>query len=441
MTRVLLLFRKDAVVLRRSPLLLGLLIAYPLVIALLVGLVAGYANARPRVAFVDEDNLPHEIVLGGHRFNVDRTINEVGKEVRLVRLDRREAQRELGNGKVVAVLTVPPGFVSTLQGLVQSPRLEVQIARGILASRVEQQMQALVYRLNRQLQRAYIGTNLGYVRLILNGGHGTILGRRFDVLGLAGAQRLLHRLPPSPQARQVEDFIHDARIGLARTGGALAATAHPIVPAEVHGGRTWALSADVQSYAIALTISFLALVLAAGSLAAERDENVIARLARGLLTFGQLVWSKVALAAALALGLGIAVAVVFGIVIDVGDVSGGEPWQRLPLLALGLLLAGGALGALGALLGALAREARTASLVALLVVLPVVFLGLVPRSVAPPAAWLSDALPFVHAVRYIGAALYDTSPWGALGREAAWLVGLGGVFGVCARFGMRRLLA
>jgi hypothetical protein len=57
MTRVALLLRKDALILRRSPLLLGLLLSYPLVIALLVGLVAGYANAKPRVALVDGDGL------------------------------------------------------------------------------------------------------------------------------------------------------------------------------------------------------------------------------------------------------------------------------------------------------------------------------------------------------------------------------------------------
>jgi hypothetical protein len=41
MTRVALLLRKDALILRLSPLLLGLLLSYPLLIALLVGLVAG----------------------------------------------------------------------------------------------------------------------------------------------------------------------------------------------------------------------------------------------------------------------------------------------------------------------------------------------------------------------------------------------------------------
>jgi ABC-type transport system involved in multi-copper enzyme maturation permease subunit len=222
----------------------------------------------------------------------------------------------------------------------------------------------------------------------------------------------------------------------------LRATAHPIELERVKArGRTWALSADVQAYALGLTISFLALVLAAGSLAAERDENVVGRLARGLVTLGQLVWAKVLLAAVVALALGLGVSLVFGVIIQIGNVTGGEPWARLPLLSAGLLLAGAALGAVGALLGALAREARTASLVALLVVLPIVFLGLVPAEVVPAAGWISDALPFVHAVRFFSAALYDADPWDTVLRETLWLCGLGAVFGLIARMGTRRLLA
>jgi ABC-type Na+ efflux pump permease subunit len=441
MSRVALLLRKDALILRRSPLLLGLLLAYPLLIALLVGLVAGYANAKPRVALVDEDGLPGFVTVGGHRFDVDKTIKRVSKDVELVRLGRDEAQRELRSGKVVAVLTVPPGFIATLKGMVASPKLEVQTARGIISSRVDEQVQALVYGLNRQLQTAYIGTDLGYVRLILHGGKGSFLGREFTVLGLDGAELLLRRAS-GPQARQLRDFIRDARLALAQTGNALRATARPIeIERAKSRGRTWALSADVQAYALGLTISFLALVLAAGSLAAERDENVAGRLARGLVSLGELVWAKVLLAALVALALGLGVSLVFGAIIQIGNVTGGEPWGRVPLLALGLLLAGAALGAVGALLGAIAREARTASLVALLVVLPIVFLGLIPQEIVPVAGWISDGLPFIHAVRFFSAALYDASPWGRLLREALWLGGLGALFGLLARIGTRRLLA
>jgi hypothetical protein len=441
-SRIALLLRKDVLVLWRSPLLLGILIAYPLAIAILVGLVAGYASSKPRVALVDEDNLPATVVVGGKRFDVDYTIRQASRDVKLVRLSADSAERQLRTGRVVAVVTVPPGFIASLKGMVKSPQLELQLARGTISSRVEQQVQALVYSLNRQLQRAYIERNLRYVSLILKGGDSSFLGQPIDVLGIEKAEKLLDAMPETPRNRQLRGFLRDARLALANTGDALRSTAHPIelVRAPVRG-RTWVLSAEVQAYALGLTITFLALMLAAGSLAAERDENVIGRLARGLVGLGHLIWAKIALAAGVALVLGLAISIVFGAVIEVGGITGGEPWRRLPLLVVGLLLAGACLGALGALLGALAREARSASLVAVLVVMPIVFLGLIPREVVPPAGWASDVLPFAHSVRFFSAALYDLDPWTDVLREGLWLVVLGAVFGALARIEARRLLA
>jgi ABC-type multidrug transport system permease subunit len=442
MKRVLLLVGKDLRILRRSPVLLGTLVAYPLVIAVLVGLVAGYANAKPRVALVDEAGLPHTLTLAGKTFNVDATIHQVAVNVKLIRMGRDEALRELRNGEVVAVITVPPDFLSDLRGMLRSPALQVQTGRGTLAARVLQQIQALVYSLNRQLQTAFIRTNLGYVQALKHGATITFLGRHIEILGLDRAAELLQEIPPSPQRDQVLAFVQDARLALAETDSAMRATANPIELVRVGTrGRTWVLSAQVQSYAIALTIAFLTLLLAAGALAAERDENVIGRLARGLVGLGQLVLSKVLLAALVALGLGGAIALVFGIVIQAGGIEGGEPWARFPLVLAGAALAGASLGALGALIGGLAREARTASLVALLAVLPIVFLGLVPTEVVPAAGWISEAFPFVHAVRLFTSSLFDSSPWGKLGREALWLLGLGAGFGVLARIAARRLLA
>jgi hypothetical protein len=441
MRRTLLIVRKDLRVLRRSPALLGILVAYPLVIALLVGLVAGYSTAQPRVAFVDEDRLPATVEVAGSTFHVQRTIDEVSQNVRLVRMSAREARRELESGKVVGVVTVPPGFVATLQGLARSPALRFERTKGDLSARVEQQMQALVYSLNRLLQRSYIEANLRYVDLIRNGGHGTFGGREFDLLGLAGTERLLEGLPPSPETARIRDFLRVARLALDETGSALRATANPI-ELDLAGAsdRSWVVSAAVQSYALALTISFLALMLAAAALAAERDENVVARLARGLVSLGQLVWAKVLLAALVAPGLGAALAVGFGAIVELTD-TGGHPWGRLPLLLAGVALAGGALGALGALVGAVAREARTASLAALLVTLPIVFLGIVPREVVPVVGWASDAFPFAHAVRFFTSSLFDESPWRSLAVEGAWLVALTAVYATAARAAARRLLA
>jgi ABC-2 type transport system permease protein len=435
---VLLVLRKDLRTLARTPVLLVVLVAYPVLIALLLGLVAGYANAKPRVALVDEDGLPARIVVGHHTFDVRATIDEVSRNVTLVRLRPDEAKRELADGKVVAVLTVPPGFVATLQQMVKSPTLEVAVTRGGTSGRVRQQVQALVYTLNQKLQRAYIDANLEYVKLLLHGGDGSFLGQTFDVIGLDGTKQILDTLPQTERVKAIERFVHDARLALAQTGDALHATAAPIQLVDVpQRGRTASLSAQVQSYALGLTITFLALVLAAGALAGERDENVLGRLARGLVPPGRLVAAKVALAAIVATVLGLGVAFAFAAVIVIGDAPGGEPWSRLPLLAVALALTGAALGAVGALVGALSREARTASLVAVLLVLPIVFLGLIPPEIFSAAGWVSDALPFAHGVRLFSATLYDLHPWGALAREAAWLVGLGALFALLARAAVR----
>jgi len=429
-------------VLVRSPLLLAVLIAYPLLVAGLVGLVAGYGSSKPRVALVDEDRLPDVVTVGGHRFRIQDAIDEVSKNVHLVRMDSGDARRALATGRVVATLTVPTGFLADLKSGLHSPSLVYETTRGGISSRVTQQIQALVYALNRQLQTAYVQTDLGYVQLIVRGGDAEFGGRTYHVLGLSRMQELLDRLPPSPERNRIGEFARIAGIALTQTGSLLASTANPIeLERAREESRSSLLSAQVQAYALALTITFLALLLAAGAIASERDENAIGRLARGLVSLGELVWAKVALAAVVAVALGLAIAVVFGVIVEAGGVVGGEPWQRIPLLAVGLVIAGAALGALGTLIGALAREARAASLVAVLVVMPIVFLGLVPREVAPVAGWLSDALPFSHAVRYFASSLYDTSPWRSVGRELAWLVGLGLAFGGLARVATRRLLA
>jgi ABC-2 type transport system permease protein len=394
------------------------------------------------VAFVDEDGLPPVVAVGGHRFHLRTVIDQVASQVTLVPLGPHEAARELGSGKVVATITVPPGFLADLVTTVRSPSLILRTGSGGLAPRVTQQVQALVYRLNSKLQAGYIAANLRYVHLILHGGDASFLGRHFRVLGLDRMQQQLDGLPQSARVAAIRRFVRIARLALGQTGNALQATASPIALTQPKTkGRTWVLSAQVQSYGIALTVTFLALLLAAGAAAAERDEGTVARLRRGLVSLWQLVWAKVALAGVVGLVLGAAIAVVFGIVVEAGGVTGGEPWARLPLLLVGVALAAAAVGAAGTMLGAVARESRTASLLAVLVVLPVVFLGLVPRGALAVAWWISQLLPFAHAVRWFAAALYDPSPWRTVGIETAWLLGLGAVFGLLARAAVRRLAA
>ena len=136
----LLILRKDLLVLWRSPLLLGVLIAYPLVIALLIGLTAAFANAKPRVAVVGLEQVPHQVTVAGNTFDIDALIHEVAKNVELVRMDEGEADQQLASGRVAAVITIPDGFVGELEGLVASPHISLATGTGGITPRVRQQI-------------------------------------------------------------------------------------------------------------------------------------------------------------------------------------------------------------------------------------------------------------------------------------------------------------
>jgi hypothetical protein len=447
-TAIRVLVGKDLRILGRSPALLVALVLYPLLIAVLVALVARFAADRPRVGFVDLDDIPEELVVGGQRFDVHGLIEEVETEVELVPLSEEEADRRLRSGDVVAAIVVPRGFVSRLQSLVRRPTLVLRITRGGLAGRVERHTEALVFNLNRRLQDSYIAANLDYVRLLREGGRGNFLGNEFEIVGLEGAEAILadlERRSDDPAAQrdiaELQAFVDEARLALDQTGETLRATANPItLRTDDEGRREWLLSAQVQAYALALTIALLSILVAAAGIAAERDENVLGRLARGLVRPFELVAAKVALVAVLAVALGTVLATLLGVAIEVTGSTPFASWARLPVLAAGVMAAGLAFGAFGVLLGILARETRAAAFVALLVALPLVLLGFVPEIAVSPAAWISNAFPFVHSVRLFESTLYDVDPWATIGREAAWLFALAAAFALAARAGMRRLL-
>ena len=449
MNAVRILLGKDLRILGRSPALLVALVLYPLLIALLVGLVARYASDQPRVGFVDLDDIPEELVVGGQRFDVSELIEQVQTEVELVPLSEAEADHQLRTGEIVAAIVVPRGFVSRLRSLLRQPELVLRITRGGLAGRVERQTEALVYNLNRELQDAYITANLEYVRLIQEGGEGEFLGNEFDIVGLRGAEEILADLAgrvDDPDSRrdvaELQTFVREALLALEQSGETLRATANPIAfRLEDEGRRSWLLSAQVQAYALALTIALLSILVAAAGIASERDENVLGRLSRGLVRLGELVVEKVALVVVLAVSLGLVLSVVLGVAVELAGSTPFASWFRLPVLAVGLAFGAAAFGALGVLLGVLARETRTAALVGLLVALPIVLLGLLPEVAVAPAAWFSNAFPFAHAVELFQSTLYDASPWRSVARESAWLLGLALAFGAAARLGVRRLLA
>src|SRR3989304_7489430 len=99
MTTVPLLLGKDLRVLGPSPVLLGAFILYPLLIAALVGFVIRFAGERPRIAFVDLDNLPETLVLGVESFEVQNVLDQVDDEGELIPLSLEEADGRRANAR------------------------------------------------------------------------------------------------------------------------------------------------------------------------------------------------------------------------------------------------------------------------------------------------------------------------------------------------------
>ena len=435
-----LLTHKDLVSLRRAPLVVILLALYPLLIAGLVGTVAGYANARPRIAVVDLDHIPAKTTVAGHTYQIKNLINEVAKNVRVSWMSKAQAAQALRTGEVVGVITIPPGFINDLKSVSNSPQVEFETSQGGISSRVTQQMQALVYSLNRKLQEAYLKDAIGYISIIRNGGTADFFGSDFKVLGIEKARALLAAEKNNPRATKVIRFLDTAEGALRASEVSARAVAQPIrLATATRSGRGWLLSAQMQAYALALTVSILALALGAAVTASERDENVACLLGRGLISRFSLLAAKIALATIISLAVGTVILLAFGAIVEIGGIAGGQPWQRIPLVLLGVTLFGAALGAIGTLIGALAREGRSATLGALLVALPIVLLGLIPREIAPPAGFVSDIFPFSHGERFFSSALYDLHPWATVGPEALWMLGLLVLWGAVARLAQPRL--
>jgi hypothetical protein len=344
-------------------------------------------------------------------------------------------------------VTVPEDFTQRLRRLRESPQLVLQTTEGALGTRVVEKMRALVYAVNLELQKAFIEANLEYVDLLRVGGSGQIGDTTVSLMGLQQAGEELEALARSSDpavagpASDLSEFVRDVEDAVGQVGEFLRATASPIqLVTEARGGRSWLLSAQVQAYALALALAFVAILLGAAVITQERDERTIGRLVRGPVGLGQLVTEKVLLAACVGAILGLVLALAFGLIVELGDVTGGQPWDRLPLLVVGLLLASAAFGSLGVLLGAFARDASAAMLVAFLVGLPVALIGVVPRGSIGAVDWIGALVPFGHAVEFATASLYDPSPAGAVARQAGWLAALTLLYGCGARLVARRLL-
>jgi ABC-type transport system involved in cytochrome c biogenesis permease component len=442
---------KDLQILRRSPLVTALLVIYPILIAVLIGFALSRGPERPRVAFLNEvpEDTPFEI--GGEEFDVLGAREELGKRLDLVRVDDREEARELvEDGDVLGALILPEDLVDRLEGLeagaLEPPRVEVLVNEEdpLKAQLVDDRISALLTEANLRISRAVSDVTLDYLDLLIEGGtvNLSILGGEIDILGLARTEMFLREIrgampegdPDAAALDQVIRFAGLARENLDFADELLSSVSQPIqVDKEVISGGAPSLDSFAISVAVTVTLMFVTVLLVAGSLALEREENAFSRLTRGLLSPTSLLGEKVVLG--IVCSVAVTALLLAGLTLFV-DID----WAQAPQIFAAVVAGGAGFAALGAAIGGAAREVRASSLLAFMISLPIAFLSLVPSGTVGPA--LFDAIevvrslfPFAPGREAMESALDDG---GDLLVPLLHLAGLTLVYLVLARLAVRR---
>jgi ABC-2 type transport system permease protein len=445
------LILKDLRILRRSPLTVTLLVLYPIVIAVLIGLALSGGPEKPRVAFA---NLvpPGEsgIQIGARRVDAADYASKLFDSVDPIRVrTRAEAIAKVRSGEALGALVLPADAGDRLRRALSlsggdPPTVEVYYNAEDPVKRrfVESTIRARLAEANDALSDVVLQEAAHYIDIVVRGGKVNLpLIGSADILGLVRSRALIDaaatRLPANDPGRvaleQVSRFARLAADNLDVSKPILASIGSPVNVRQtvVRGSRT-PLDTFAVAVAVAVSLMFVTLLLAAGLLALEREEHAFARLVRGLVTRTQLLGAKIGLAALCALA--VTLLMLCGLALFVG-----LDWARAPEWIAALALGALAFGAMGVAIGGLAREVRAASLLALMLSLPIAFLALVPSGAVAPALYdvisvISGAFPFKPSLDALDAAISG----GALLGPLAHLAALTLAFGALGRLALKR---
>jgi ABC-type transport system involved in cytochrome c biogenesis permease component len=442
------LLLKDLQILRRSPLQAALLIAYPVLIALLIGFAISREPGKPRVAFLNEVPPGARIAGGSGKLPAVGVNQRICRQVECVDVgDRAEAEAKVREGDVLAALILPADLIDRLNSLStlspETPEVDVIVneENPLKAQAVDDRITALLAQANLFIARQIAKEGGRYLNLIVDGGDFDVLGRPVEILGLRSVAAILQSLRPAvPEAMREEldrviRFATLARDNLNLASPLIDRLAQPIaVDKQSVSAPTPPLGVFAIAVAATLTLTFVTLLLVAGSLALEREENTFSRLTGGLVSRSTLLGEKIVLG--IAVGLVVTLLMLAGVQIFV-DLD----WSRFGLWLAAILLAGGGFAAAGAALGATARDVRAVSLLAFMVSLPVALLSLVPSGAV--GATLYDVIrivtalfPFKPALEAMSAALDSAGP--GIGDPLLHLAALAAAYAAIARVALRR---
>jgi ABC-type multidrug transport system permease subunit len=442
---------KDVQILKRSPLLVGLLVVYPIAIALMIGFALSSPPGKPKVALLDEVPAGHgQLTFGNQKINISKYADQLYQSIDPIKVNSRaEAIDKVQSGQAAAALIVPADIVSQISSLITqgvgNPTVELilntkdpierRFAEEAISARVAQVEQAV----SKQVLRVAV-TDL---QQTLNGGTLQILGQSVPLLGLKNSRAIVQGTiaslpkdsPLLPALRQVVNFATLAIDGLGFATPVLSSIGSPLT---VHttdlAGKTTPTATYAAAIAVIVSLMFVGVLLAAALLALERSEHAYARLVRGLITPGGLLSEKITLSASAAAAVTLVMAALVSLFVHLD-------WGRFPLWVAALVLGGLAFAALGVAIGGLAREVSVASLMAFLLSLPIAFIALVPAdAVSGTLKSILDAIsfvfPFKAALQAVGNAFSGTAP--GIGWPLVHLAVLTLAFGALARLALRR---
>jgi ABC-type multidrug transport system permease subunit len=447
------LLLKDLQILKRSPLLTALLVIYPIVLAVLIGFAVSRGPDKPTVAFLNEIPTEEGLELGGEGdtgFDQDEAFDELCDRVECVKVDDRdEALEKVRDGEVLAALIVPQNFLDRLQAQLngaglQSAQVEVYVNEDdpVKARLVDDRISSLLTEANLILSDRISESLLSYLDILIEGGDFTlpILGEEFQVLGLERTEQILRSVRGDlggPERRVVDEVIRFAGLARENLGFArpvLTSVSEPIaVEKQAVSGDVPPLDTFAISVAIAITLMFVTVLLVAGSLALEREENTFARLTRGLVSRSALLAEKIGLGTICAIVVAIVLLAVLELFVDLA-------WERFPLILSAIALTGAGFAAMGSAIGVAAREVRASALAAFALTLPIAFLSLVPSGTVSETLYdairiVTGAFPFRPGLDALSAALSSN---GDLVLNLLHLAVLTAAYFLIARVALRR---
>ncbi|MDQ4040738.1 MAG: ABC transporter permease [Actinomycetota bacterium] len=441
------LLLKDLQILRRSPLLVGLLIVYPVAIAVLIGVALSRSPEKPKVAFVNQvPPSASTFKLGGQEIDASKYAERLFESVDPVRVrTREEAIEKVREGEALGALIVPPDITEKLGTGLQSAEVEVIYNNEdpVKGRYVEQIINSRLADANAALADKLREIAVQDIHLLLDGGELSLFGRTYDILGLRRTERILEDAlrtlpagaPQRERLRQVERFASLAVANLNLATDVVGTVSQPVrVKRTPLQGKRTPLDSFAVAIAVTVSLMFVTVLLASGMLALEREEHAFSRLVRGLVSRMGLLAEKVGLAALCAWVVALAMTCGIGLFVSLD-------WSRFPLWLIALAFAAAGFGALGVAIGGLAREVRAASLLAFLLSLPIAFLALVPSGAVSGGVYdlvrvVSALFPFKPALDAMDSALNDTGQ--SLLGPLAHLVALTAAFMLIARLALRR---